>query len=531
VSDSKLHSAAEQDLTVASILTRGYSQFRDLPAVIEPDGADLTYGELGGRARALVGGLQGLGIPSRSRVVVLTKNRPECFIIDHALAIGGYARVALTYRLHPREVAEIVEDAQASAVIVDGERETEVASALAELTVDPKIIALDQPSDEQHLRLSDLITGQEGSEVEVKPDDIAWMPYTSGTSGRPKGVIHTHRSLLAIIRNVLLELPSASTDDVLVHTAPLTHLSGYAMLAYFFRGASQIALGRFDAEELLAAVEQHRATVLPLVPTMINLLLPAIERGDHDVSSVHTVLYGGSSIAPERLARAIKALGPVFVQSYGLTEYPWASWMAKSDHLFDPAKAAPARLGSAGRISPYVQMRLVGAEGGLAPEGEPGEIQLRGDASMAGYWNLPVETEETILPGGWISTGDIGRIADGFLHIVDRKKDMIVSGGFNVYPTEVENAIYTLPGVSEVAVVGVPDEKWGETVCAVVVVRDGHAVSIEAIEQVCVERIASYKKPRTIRFVSELPKTGTGKIMRRALKESFWEGQDRMVGG
>jgi acyl-CoA synthetase (AMP-forming)/AMP-acid ligase II len=256
-----------------------------------------------------------------------------------------------------------------------------------------------------------------------------------------------------------------------------------------------------------------------------------LESGDYDVSSVHTIVYGGSPIAPERLARAIAAFGSVFVQSYGLTEFPWVSWLAKSDHAFDPAGEMPSRLGSAGRITPFVEMRLVGADGELALDGEPGEIQLRGDGCMAGYWNLPSETAETIHEGGWLATGDVGRVVDGFLYVVDRKKDMIISGGYNIYPTEVENAIYKLPGVHEVAVIGVPDEQWGETVCALVVVREGHTVTAEDIEQVCVQNIASFKRPRRIEFVTELPKTGTGKITRRAIKESFWAGRDRMVGG
>jgi acyl-CoA synthetase (AMP-forming)/AMP-acid ligase II len=343
--------------------------------------------------------------------------------------------------------------------------------------------------------------------------------------------MHTHRSLLSILRNMLLELPGASTADVLVHTAPLTHLSGYAMMAYFLRGARQIALGRFDAREYVETVARHHATVLPLVPTMINMMLPVVESTDLDLSSVHTIVYGGSPIAPDRLARAIRALGPVFIQSYGLTEMPFNTWLSKQDHVFDPDGEVPERLGSAGRVGPFVEYRLIGSDGLPVPVGEPGEIQVRGDAGMAGYWNLPEVTAETILEGGWIATGDVGRLSNGFLHVVDRKKDMIVSGGFNVYPTEVENAIYTVAGVKEVAVVGIPDERWGETVHAVVSVRDGHEVTEEQIEQACLDAIAAYKRPRSIEFVDEVPKTGTGKILRREVKAAYWVGRDRLVNG
>ncbi|NIH80725.1 class I adenylate-forming enzyme family protein [Amycolatopsis viridis] len=512
--------------TVASVLRRGYTEFADLPAVVDVSGTTTTYAELGRDARLLVTGLRNQGARHGDRIVVLTKNRPECFTLDHALAIGGFVRVALSYRLHPKEIADIVADSGAHIVVVDGERVAEIAGAVG---ADVTLVNFD--GDGPGVPYGSLFGGAEAEPAEVSPADIAWMPYTSGTSGRPKGVIHTHHSLLSIIRNVLVELPGLGDRDVLVHTAPLTHLSGYAMLAGFTRGARQIALGRFEPAEYLRVVQQHRATVLPLVPTMINMLLPVLEAGEADVSSVHTVLYGGSPIAPDRLARAIKLFGPVFVQSYGLTEMPWSSWLSKPDHVFDPDGELPARLGSAGRVSPFIEMRLVTPGGRLAEDGEEGEIQLRGDARMAGYWNLPDETAAAIRDGGWVATGDVGRMSEGYLHVVDRKKDMIVSGGFNVYPAEVENAIYTVPGVAEVAVVGIPDERWGETVHAVVVPRGGATVTRDEIDRACLGTIAAYKRPRSVEFVSELPKTGTGKIMRRAVKERYWQGRARLVNG
>ena len=518
--------------TVASVLRRGHVEFAELPAVVIPeDGRTVTYRELGAAARRCVGGLRGLGATPGDRVVLLTANRPECFVVDHALAIGGFVRVALSYRLHPKEIVDIVRDAGARLVLVDGERSEGLADALRGTDLDPTIVAFDEPRPGE-VPFAAVLGAPEAEPVDVHADDIAWMPYTSGTSGRPKGVMHTHRSLLSIMRNVLVELPGATSSDVLAHTAPLTHLSGYAMLAYFMRGAAHIAMSRFDAEELVGVVERHRVTVLPLVPTMINMMLPVVEAGGRDVSGVRTVLYGGSPVAPDRLARAIRAFGPVFVQSYGLTEMPWVSWMPPQDHVVrEDEVGPPARLGSAGRVSPFVELRLVSDGGVVVGDGQAGEIQLRGDARMAGYWNLPDETAVTVLDGGWLATGDVGRMVDGYLHVVDRKKDMIVSGGFNVYPTEVENAIYTVRGVAEVAVVGIPDERWGETVHAVIVLRPGADVTEQDVEKACVEEIGAYKRPRSVEFVDELPRTGTGKILRRAVRERYWAGHDRRVNG
>ncbi|QKT06504.1 AMP-binding protein [Gordonia sp. X0973] len=515
--------------TIASVFRRNYVEYADRPAVRHADGSVTTYAELGDAARRLVGGLRARGIEKGDRVAVVTTNRDECFTVDHALAIGGFVRVALSYRLHAHELAEIIDDCGARAVIADGERLDALLPVLRDFP--GPIIGFDTSHDEKVVPFADLLDAQPAPDIDISPDDLSWMPYTSGTSGRPKGVMHTHRSLLAILRNMLVETPGASSADVLVHVAPVTHLSGYAMMAYFLRGASHVAVASFDAEEYVSIVAKHRATVLPLVPTMINMILPVLEKTDADLSSVHTVVYGGSPIAPDRLARAFRLLGAVFLQSYGLTEMPFNTYLSKQDHVFDPDGEVPDRLASAGHVSPFVEYRLTDANDEPVPVGEPGEIQVRGDAGMLGYWNLPEETAKTVLPGGWIATGDVGQLRDGYLHVVDRKKDMIVSGGFNVYPTEVENAIYTVSGVAEVAVVGIPSEQWGETVHAVVSVRPGAEVTAAEVEQACLAHIAAYKRPRSIEFVDDLPKTGTGKILRREVKEKFWAGRDRMVNG
>ncbi|ALJ20852.1 class I adenylate-forming enzyme family protein [Microbacterium sp. No. 7] len=513
--------------TIASVFRRGYVEFADRPAVFELDGSVTTYAELGRAARRLVSGIDAAGIRKGDRVVVLTKNRSECFTIDHALAIGGFVRVALSYRLHAREVTEIISDCGASLVIIDGERAHDLLPELAGF--EGVVVCLDRVEGVRHF--SELVGDVEADDVDIRPSDLVWMPYTSGTSGRPKGVMHSHRSLLAILRNIAAELPDASADDRLVHVAPVTHLSGYAMMVYFLKGASHLALGEFSPAEYLSVVERTGATVLPLVPTMINMLLPVVDERKPDLSAVRTVIYGGSAIAPDRLARAIAAFGPVFIQYYGLTEMPYNASLSMSDHVFDPALPAPRRLASAGHVSPYVDYRLVDDDEEPVAVGDPGELQVRGDAGMVGYWNLPDETAKTILPGGWISTGDVGQLIDGFLTIVDRKKNMIVSGGFNVYPTEVENVIYTIEAVHEVAVVGIPSAQWGETIHAVVSLKPGHELTLEEIDRVCLGALAAYKRPRSVEFVDELPKTGTGKILHREIRERYWQGQQRRVGG
>ncbi|MGP4090257.1 class I adenylate-forming enzyme family protein [Streptomyces sp. KR55] len=518
--------------TLTSAYSDVYDKFGSRAAVLGPGDQVLTYGELGDRARRLAHGLTRLGAGTGDRVIVIAANRAASFVVDHALAAGGFVRVALSIKLHPREVVQIARDCDARVAFVDAERERGVVTAFAEAGLDVAVVALDDPAGPVAARYTDLLYGPELDPAQPGPEDLAWLPYTSGTTGEPKGVMLSHRNLLAYCRNLMTELPPIETQDVVLHVAPLTHLSGYVSLPYQLRGAQHVPLASFDPESALRAVAEHGVTVLPIVPTMLNMMLPALETGTWDTNSLHTVVYAGSAIAPDRLARLVKRLGPVFVQGYGLTETPLPlTALSKQDHVFDPDGPLPARLGSAGRVNPFVQLRLRTPDGRDAAEGEEGEIQVRGDITMLGYWNRPDATAEVLLDDGWVATGDIGRFHEGYLHIVDRKKDMIVSGGFNVFPGEIENAISALDGVSEVAVIGIPDERWGETIKAVISVRDGYRITADDIDRICRERIASYKRPRSVEFADVIPKTATGKIQRNELRRRHWAGAERRVGG
>ncbi len=366
--------------TLTSIFADAYECYANEVAIVSDEG-DLTYAELGQRARRLAAGLRAAGVVPGDRVAILTKNRPEFFLIDHALAAGGLIRVGLNYRLHSSEVRHVAEDCEPKAVFLDRERAEESAKVLSTLDPPPLLVGLDRETPGVDLHYSELIAEAEIETVSVEPEQVAWLPYTSGTTGEPKGVMLSHRSLVACMRNLSIELSPIETNDLVLHVAPLSHMSGYVAMTYFARGAGQVVLPEFKAVDTLQAIDEHGATVLPLVPTMLNMLLPLLESeesGRWSMESLHTVLYAGSAIAPDRLARAIECLGPVFVQAYGLTEIPFPlSALSKRAHAFDPSRPPPPRLASGGRINPFVQVRLRKPDGTDAAPGEEGEIQAR----------------------------------------------------------------------------------------------------------------------------------------------------------
>lgn len=517
--------------TLTSSYANAYERFANRPALELASGDDMSYAELGDRARRIAGGLAALGAHKGDRAIILTKNRPEALVIDHAFMAGGFVRVALSFRLHPREVVDIARDCEPAVAFVEREYERAIVEAFAAEAISTKVIAIDEPTATE-FSLGGLLTSEPIAPAAVDPEDIAYISYTSGTTGKPKGVMHSHRAMVACARNLMVEMDRIETSDVVLHVAPLTHLSGYLSMPLMMRGAKHICAATFSPEETLKTIEAKRVTVLPAVPTMLNMLIPVLESGEYDTSSLHTVIYGGSAIAPARLQKLGSYLGDVFLQVYGLTEIPFPLVsLSKQDHRFDPTQPPPERLGAAGRVTPFIQIRLVDEDGNDVPQGELGEIWARGDTTMSGYWGNPEATKEMMREDSWASTGDIARFDDdGYLHIVDRKKDMIVSGGFNIYPAEIEAVIYTIDGIREVAVIGVPDQKWGETVKAVISLREGAELTVEEIDEVCKRLIGAYKRPRLFEIIDDIPKASTGKIQRRVLRDREWAGSARKVG-
>ena len=366
--------------------------------------------------------------------------------------------------------------------------------------------------------------------VDYDMDDIVTLSATGGTTGAPKGVMNTHRAFQTYFAQFMIAFPYGTQRPVNLAAAPMTHTAGMMSLPCTARGGTVVVLPKPDPALLLAAIAQHRVTEFFLPPTVIYRLLdiPGIEQ--QDFGSLKYFLYGAAPMSVEKLKRAIEVFGPVMAGGYGQTEAAASiSNMAPAEHFIDGKIASDERLSSVGRPNPLIRVEIMNDEGDVLPQGETGEICVRGDLIMKGYYKAPEKTAETIV-NGWLHTGDIGHLdADGYLHITDRKKDMIISGGFNVYPSEVEQVIWAHPAVQDCAVIGVPDDKWGEAVKAVVELNVGQSVNAEELIALCKDKLGSVKAPKSVDFVPALPRSTVGKVLKKDLREQYWQGLQRKI--
>jgi acyl-CoA synthetase (AMP-forming)/AMP-acid ligase II len=461
------------------------------------------------------------GIKPGERVVIYLRNCFEYPIALFGLFRAGIVAVPVNVKLHPREAAYIIEHCGARAVIVDADLAGAIAAVLPE-RVRPRLIVVAAQgavdSFDTILKAGDA----EAPVNNVMPDDTAWIFYTSGTTGRPKGAMLSHRNLIAMSVNCLADIYRFGPDDRVLHAAPLSHGSGVYLIPALAGGSENIIYDQagFEPDAVLKAIEREGITALAFVaPTMIVRLLDGDSH--HDTSTLRCVVYGGAPIHIEHLRAAVKRFGPIFVQLYGQGEAPMTiSVLPARDHL----SAEDEVLRSAGYVRTGVEVRIMAEDGGELPAGQSGEIAVRGDVVMTGYWNNP-EATAAALSKGWLRTGDIGLFdKSGRLHLLDRRHDTIISGGSNIYPREVEDVLVRHPSVKEAIVFGVPDTEWGESVTAAVVLEDGVApVTGETLVNYCRENLASFKKPKSVHILPELPKNAYGKVLRRELKARFGE--------
>lgn len=510
-------------MDLAHLLYRSALRFPDNPLWVSLDRPTVTYAEGAQRVSAIANSLLAK-VAQGSRVAILSTNRFEGLEVFLATTAAGCAAVTLNPRGHHEDYRHAVSDSGAAVVFCD----VALVGRLAELRESlPEVrhwVVFGGPAEGFEHFDGWLEGATERPDVLIEGDDPAWIFYTSGTTGRPKGAIETHRNLLAMTRHFLLELGTdIGPEDVMLHLAPISHGSCSVALPHLAVGAANAfpASLSFEPTAVFTTITKLRVTATMLAPTMISMLLDAPDVADHDLSSLKSVVYGAAPIAVAELRRALEIFGPVFIQFYGQAEAAATiTCLPKSAHRLDDP-AAVQRLGSAGRETFATRVRIVDPDGRPVPPRTVGEIAVRGELVMKGYWSQPEATTDAIRDG-WLHTGDAGYLDDeGYLFITDRIKDMIISGGSNIYAREVEEALAQHRDISQVAVIAIPDDKWGEVVGAVVVPRTPGSITPDAVIEFARTAMASYKKPHHVWLVDQLPVNAYGKVLKRELRQRF----------
>ncbi len=512
---------------IAAIVRTHGSDRPERTAIVYED-RTITWQQLDERSNAVAAGLAAVGVGSQERVARIDKNDPSYYEMLYGAAKGNAVLVDVNWRLAAPEMLQIVNDAQAKVLFVGPDFIPVIEKIESEFTTVEKIIVLGESAG--HDSYESWLGAYEGAAdpgIVADGSDVALQLYTSGTTGLPKGVMLTHDNLFSFVTEVAPAW-GFTGESVSIVVMPLFHIAGSGWsIASMVMAAKCVLLRDVDPTLILKKVEEERVTHAIFVPAVLQFLLITPTLATTDISSFELIAYGASPITEKVLRGSMEAFGCKFVQVYGLTETTGAVvQLDAEDH--DP-DGRPELLRSCGKPYPWVEVRVVDDDGEEAPTGEVGELWIRSVQVMKGYWNKPEETAAALTPDGWFKTGDAGYWKDGYLYLHDRVKDMIVTGGENVYPAEVENALMAHPDVADVGVVGIPDEKWGEAVHAIVVKAPDSDPTPEALIAFARERLAGFKCPKSISFAEALPRNPSGKILKRELREPYWAGRQRRI--
>ena len=481
------------------------------PALFEGSRLLRDYGALADRVARLAGAFASGGLRPGDRVALFMHNHPAYLEVLYGAWWAGLVVVPVNAKLHPREAQWIVDHAQARQAFVTPDIGTGLQAP--DGTVD-----VTAPGYEALFNLTPLPL------VERAATDLAWLFYTSGTTGKPKGVMLSHRNLMTMGLTYFVDVDPIASQDAIVYAAPMSHGGGIYAIPHVMAGARHVvpASGGFDAEEIFGLSRSIGRLSMFAAPTIVKRLVDHAESTGADCGGFKTIVYGGAPMYAADIQRAIAVMGPRFVQIYGQGESPMTGTALSRAHLADTAHPRhEARIASVGVAQTPVRIRVAGPERQALPVDEVGEVLIQGDSVMSGYWQNPEATAAAIRDG-WLWTGDMGALdADGFLTLKDRSKDLIISGGSNIYPREVEEVLLHAPGVAEVAVVGTPDPEWGEIVVAFVVPQPGAALDAKTLDAFCLDQIARFKRPKRYEFVEALPKNNYGKVLKTVLREEL----------
>jgi len=508
-------------MNLATWVERNGRRLREHAALAVGGRVHATWGEFAARTAAGAAGLrEDLGLTPGDRVAIVMGNRPEYLEVLYAVWHAGLVAVPVNARLHRDEIAYVLADSGSAVVVIDDEHADDVEPLVG--TLDGLRSALRAPGEQW-----DRLTASAPVPVTDRaPDDPAWLFYTSGTTGRPKGAVLTHRNLLMMSLSYFADIDPVGPQDCVLHAAPLSHGAGLYGLPHVARGAVSVFLesGSLDGRRLAALLDSWSGMSFFAAPIMVKRLAGDAALAGADLSRLKTIIYGGAPMYLADLQDALQVFGPRLSQIYGQGETPMTiTALSKADHAARDHPRWRDRMQSVGFPRTDVEVRVVDEDGHELPPGESGEVVVRGEVVMSGYWNQPDATAET-LRGGWLYTGDVGSFDDdGCLTLRDRSKDLIISGGMNIYPREVEEALLCHPLVQAAAVVGRPDPEWGEAVVAFVVAAAGEPPAVGDLDRTCLERIARFKRPKQYRFVDALPTSHYGKVLKRELRELLRE--------
>jgi long-chain acyl-CoA synthetase len=518
--------------SLADIVRRHAAERPEAAALVYGDRI-VTYGQLDERAGRFATAIGAEGVGPQERVALFDKNAPEFFDALFGTAKANAVLCPVNWRLSPREAASVVNDTDAKVLVVGAEMLPVLAEM--ELTTVKTVVVIGDGEGTDSGRYQDYeawLSRHPAQDPDMEPaaNDVALQMYSSGTTGRPKGVMLTNGNLFAGVE-ANRELLAMTPQSVNLVAMPLFHVAGgaWGLIGLYF-GSPNVVLREVDPVEIVRLIQQHGITHAVLVPAVIQFILslPGVE--DMDFSSMELLVYGASPISEAVLTGAIERFGCKFMQAYGLTETTGGIVVLHPDD-HNPGGSNRHRLRAAGQAGPGAELRIVDPESGEdALVGAVGEVLVRSPQNMRGYWKLPEDTAETLLPDGWLRTGDAGYLdEDGYLYIHDRVKDMIISGGENIYPAEVENVLMSHPTVADAAVIGVPDDRWGETPKAVLVAKSGAHIDQTEVLAFTRDRLAHYKCPTSVDVVAELPRNPSGKVLKRDLRAPYWEGRGRSV--
>jgi acyl-CoA synthetase (AMP-forming)/AMP-acid ligase II len=520
-------------MTTLAEISRQHALLRPDVVALSFEGRETTYLQFHCRSNQLANALIGAKVAPGQRIAYLGKNCDRYFEILFGAAKAGIVTTPIGWRLAPAEVASVLEDSEAVVVFVGPDASGQAMAALEKLARRPLVIAIDDTSVEGAISFDEWqqAAGVNDPEIEISPGNAILQMYTSGTTGKPKGVMLTHSNVLHKQRDsakARMNWHIWMPDDISLVAMPVGHVGGsqWGIVGLLY-GVKGVVAREFDPLTVLDFIERDRISKIFLVPAALQIIVRQPRSREVDYGRLRYILYGASPMPLGLLRECIEVFGCGFCQQYGMTETSGAIvYLPPEDH--DPA--GNQRMRAAGRPLPGVEIKIVDPDGATLPSHRVGEILTRSSGNMAGYWRMPEATKAALDSDGWLHTGDAGYLdEDSYLYIHDRIKDMIISGAENIYPAEVENAIDGHPHVAEVAVIGVPDDKWGEAVKAVVVLKPGAPADASDILAFARSRIAAFKLPKSIDFVDALPRNSAGKVLRRELREPYWAGRERKV--